>query len=504
MISIKNFVPRVYQQSILETSKQKNTLVCLPTGTGKTKSAILLAVHRLRLFPECKVLVCSPTKPLSNQIYEEFKECTTINPAVINLLTGAKRADERKKLWSCSSVIVATPQTIQSDIEHGRITLEDVCMLCLDECHRSKERFANTVLARYYRTQGKHQRVLALTASPGGTTEKIRGICTNLNIEAVEIRSEEDPELKQYIQEKEAEYVNVELPEVITRVRDKIMGVYKSKVSKLGAFGLRKPAQVVNKKDLLLLQLQLRKDINKGNRAAFTGISIVAQAIKVGHAAELLETQSVMAARNFLEKLKQENTRAAKIIMQDQSIQSAEKDLDALIDNGVKHPKMERVVSIVSKELRRNPSGKAIVFVNFRGTVSEVVDALKGVDHVKPVKLIGQKDGLSQKEQIGVLKKFEDGVYNCLVGTQILEEGLDVKGGAEVAIFYDPGSGSEIRKIQRSGRVGRMKPGKVIFLIAKHTRDEAYFWSAHRKEKKMKQMLYAMKKQQEEQSTLGV
>ena len=34
MIEIKNFKPRLYQESILNTAKDKNTLIVLPTGLG--------------------------------------------------------------------------------------------------------------------------------------------------------------------------------------------------------------------------------------------------------------------------------------------------------------------------------------------------------------------------------------------------------------------------------------------------------------------------------------
>ena len=33
---IKNFTPRLYQETILATAVNKNTLVVLPTGLGKT------------------------------------------------------------------------------------------------------------------------------------------------------------------------------------------------------------------------------------------------------------------------------------------------------------------------------------------------------------------------------------------------------------------------------------------------------------------------------------
>ena len=62
----------------------------------------------------------------------------------------------------------------------------------------------------------------------------------------------------------------------------------------------------------------------------------------------------------------------------------------------------------------------------------------------------------------------------------------------DYAIFYEPVP-SEIRNIQRRGRVARQTTGKVIFLITKGTRDEVYYYAALRKEKKMKGILYDLK-----------
>jgi Fanconi anemia group M protein len=51
-------------------------------------------------------------------------------------------------------------------------------------------------------------------------------------------------------------------------------------------------------------------------------------------------------------------------------------------------------------------------------------------------------------------------------------------------IFYEPVP-SEIRKIQRAGRTARLMKGKLVILMTLKTRDEAYYWAAFNKEKKM-------------------
>ncbi len=51
-------------------------------------------------------------------------------------------------------------------------------------------------------------------------------------------------------------------------------------------------------------------------------------------------------------------------------------------------------------------------------------------------------------------------------------------------IFYEAVP-SEIRLIQRRGRTGRTRPGKMTVLLAEGTIDEAYYWTSRRREEQM-------------------
>ena len=142
------------------------------------------------------------------------------------------------------------------------------------------------------------------------------------------------------------------------------------------------------------------------------------------------------------------------------------------------------------------------MFSHYRDNIELIRKILRNIEDCKPVVLIGQsgEKGLSQKEQIEILKDYEAGVYNCLITSPIGEEGLHIP-SADLAIFYEPVP-SEIRTIQRRGRVGRTKVGKIIFLLTKKTRDEGYYWSAYRKEKKMKNILKEMQNNNNSQRDL--
>ncbi len=483
MFEIKNFTPREYQKKIVENH---NTLIILPTGLGKTKTAIMTAMDRLNSCKNTQILFLTPTKPLASQIRKEFTESTNIEEDFISLLTGIIAPNKRKDIFSKSKVIIATPQTIQKDLENKRISLEDVSLLVIDEAHRSRENFANTKVASFYNKQSQHPRIIALTASPGGSREKIEEICKNLFIEKVEIRDEQHEDVSKYVEKKEIKWIEVELPKEMKNIHKQIKSVYNSRLKELQKLGFNKPLSVINKTDILKLQSQFRREIEKKNQIAFYGVSLTSYLLKIDFLLELLETQGLEAVNRYWDKIKNENSKASKAVTNNVEVKKAIETSEELIKNNLKHPKLLMLKKILNDESKN----KVIVFTNYRDTIEEILNFLKESPEIKPLKLIGQKSGLSQKEQIDIIKKFEKKDYNVLICTSIGEEGLDIL-GASLAIFYDSVP-SEIRAIQRAGRVGRLSAGRIIQLITKDTREQGYYWSAKRKEKTMRSILKKM------------
>jgi Fanconi anemia group M protein len=78
---------------------------------------------------------------------------------------------------------------------------------------------------------------------------------------------------------------------------------------------------------------------------------------------------------------------------------------------------------------------------------------------------------------------FRSGKYRVLIATQIGEEGLDIA-ECNLVVFYD-NVASAIRYIQRRGRTGRRKEGKMVMLIVRDTVDEAYYRVVQRKLKSL-------------------
>lgn len=498
---IKNFVPRLYQETIFGNACMQNTLVVLPTGLGKTNVFIMLAAHRLKQYPNSKILLLGPTRPLIDQYRNVFEKHFEIDKNDMAVFTGFVKPEKRKELWEKSRIIFSTPQGLENDVISNRIKLDDVSLLGFDEAHRATGDYAYVYIAKKYNENAKHARIVALTASPGSEQEKIEEVVNNLYIEGIEIRSDEDNDVKEYIKDVNVTWEKVDFPEEFRRVQKYLIDCFKSKLKAIEEHGLlgniRKDSP--SRKDLLSLQASLQGELAQGNKdfPVLKSLSLAAEAMKVQHAIELLETQSIKALSLYLEDInsqaKTTKTKAVQNLSMDPNFRAAQILTRKLIEEKREHPKLKQLKEVLDKSITSNY--KAIVFTQFRDTASLVADELNNMEKINAELFLGQAKkrnaGFTQKEQIAILDRFKRNEFNVLVSSSVGEEGLDVP-QVDMVVFYEP-IPSAIRQIQRKGRTGRQEKGKVKVLMTKGTRDEIYRWSAHHKEKRMYSALEKVK-----------
>src|SRR3989344_4626275 len=288
---LKNFTPRLYQETILSTAITGNTLVVLPTGMGKTAISMMLAAFRFKQYPSSKIVILAPTRPLVDQHIETFKTFMEIQEDQFAVFTGMVAPEKRAELWKTSKVIFSTPQGLENDIITSRISLEDVSLLVFDEAHRAVGDYSYVFVAKQYQKLAKYPRILALTASPGSDMDKIKEVAKNLCIEQVEVRTDKDPDVKPYIKEIDIEWIKVELPPPFEEIQKFLKEFLKNRTEKLKKWGIlqRKDINFVSKTDLLALQAQLRGRAASGEKdfTLWTAISVLAEIMKVQHGLEL-------------------------------------------------------------------------------------------------------------------------------------------------------------------------------------------------------------------------
>lgn len=486
---------REYQLNIAEEATKRNVLVILPTALGKTVIAILAAAHFLYMYRDKKVLIMAPTRPLVFQHWETFLKFLKIGQEDVEVLTGKTPPAYRMAAWSGNRrLYFATPQVVANDLERG-LRLENFSFLVFDECHRARKNYAYTKVARAYVSQCPYPIILAMTASPGAEREKIEEICKSLFIEHIEIRTEDDPDVLPYISRIKMEFVPVALPPEYEEVKRILREMLDARLKSLAEMGIvRKPPKYIFRSDLLEAGQKIREAISSGRGGALYQAAILqSAALSLYHALELLESQGIYTFRRFVEKLTKSRKRSHRQIVAELRERGL---LDKILKLDVEHPKIKTVEKIVADQLRANPSSRIIVFCQYRDTVNKIVEQLRSLG-IDSEKFIGQAKkeggGMSQDEQRRVLEAFREGKIRVLVATSIGEEGLDIP-TVELVVFYEPVP-SEIRFIQRRGRTGRKRFGRVVILAAEKSIDTAYFWSTKRKLDKMKRLVGQLNKQ---------
>ncbi len=486
MLNEEKLEKRLYQENIVKSAQKGNTLVVAPTALGKTVIAIMLSAKRLEKYPESKILMLSPTRPLVNQHLLKFREFLKIPEEKIVSFSGTVPPEKRAELWKKAKIICSTPQVIENDIISGKYDLKNISLLIFDEAHRAVGDYPYSFIAKEYIKTSRYPLILGLTASPGGEEEKIREVCKNLFIENIEVRTERDKDVRPYIKGIKVEWVRVKLPIEFKKIKDLLEDILKEKIKEIKKLGftINKPS----KKELLKIREEIIKKNGKDFHSALISISLC---INLAHALELLETQGLETLKRYFERLERSKSKTAKKLIEDSRFLRAIRLTENLSEE-FHHPKLEKLIQIIKKEKGK----KIIVFTQYRDSSMKIVDALGKIEGIKPVRFVGQSSrdgdkGLTQKQQLEIIEKFKKGEYNVLVATSVAEEGLDIP-KVDIVIFYEP-IPSEIRSIQRRGRTGRGEMGRVIVLITENTRDEAFYWSSYHKEKKMREILNSIK-----------
>ena len=494
---------RAYQVNIARACLERSTLVVLPTGMGKTVIAAMVIAEVLRQRGG-RILFLAPTKPLVEQHAASMRNVLVVDR--ITLFTGEATAPEdRELLWRENKIIVSTPQVIRNDLRAERISLDDVSLIVFDEAHRAVGDYAYVdVAAAYKDVPGRL--VLGMTASPGSSAEKILEVCGNLGITAVEIRTEYDPDVVPYQHDLRIERIPVEAPDVSKEIRKLLQTVVDEQVARLKKLGFLAGKARLTRKDLLAVGNEARARLDSGVKDGRLYGAMTAQAIamKADHAIELAETQGLGSLRLYFGNMEKDSkTKADVQFLKHAKVREAIQLAEA---TEVEHPKLAKTGWIVRKQFMEKPDSKIIVFAHYRQTADRITQDLARIPSVRPMRFVGQASrgediGLSQKEQVDILEKFRAGEVNVLVATSIGEEGLDIP-QVDLVVFYEPVP-SEIRTIQRRGRTGRSAAGRVIMLVTKDTRDEAYLYSARRKERKMHVELDRLRKELKQKIFVG-
>ena len=499
---------REYQISLFIEAANENTLLVLPTGLGKTLVALLLAVNRLAKFPSHKILFLAPTKPLVEQHFASFADFLNLEEEKFQILTGSVSPDDRETAYDDAQIFFATPQVIRNDILRGLLSLESVSLIIFDECHRATGKYSYVFIANAYKERGENPLILGMSASPGKDKETIEEVMQNLHLTNVAIRTEHDPDVRPYVHKVHEEWIDVDLPEQMEEVNKILTDLLSDIQEKLDEHGfIEYKNSNLSKTQILSITKKLDYKINKTREQdelipLFYLKKVVANAMRISHMNDLLESQGIKPLLDYFDdnydQIKENKaSKSAQELFQSPIMTDIYQTLSECSLNQINHPKMDVLADLCETQINRSPESRILVFAQYRDTINQLVKHLKKIPALRPHRFVGQakkktRKGLTQKEQVELLEEFKKGTYNVLIATSVAEEGLDIA-ECDLVIFFDiiP---SAVRSIQRRGRTGRKKEGKVIFLKTKGTKEDAFYWIERRREKNIQNVLREMQR----------
>ncbi|CAD8200241.1 unnamed protein product [Paramecium octaurelia] len=444
---------RLYQFTIVQSTFYYNTLVCLPTGLGKTFIASMAIINFSRWFPKGKIFFLAPTRPLVAQQHEAMKKFG---------IDGKLSKNDRTYQ---SQIYFSTPQTLDNDLNEELI--QNIVLVVLDEAHKGVGDYAYTNIVKrlLYNT-----RIIALSATPGNNLEQIQQVVANLRIAKIELRDENDPEVVPYLKFKAVEKVVVSFDNC--QILDDLNKQMQPLLNIILGFGI--------------LPVELIRVCSRADIFSYGACFKLREFLTNSHLQFQIGQQNsnkVFEHLSHLHKLSY-----AKKILLEQGIQPYVKYME-LDDVEEVHPKIYKLKEIFKNHFANNQS-KVIVFTNSRDNAQLLCNHINQVENVKASIFVGQASsknqaGMKQKEQLQVIDKFKNEL-NVLVATCIAEEGLDI-GEVDLIICYDSGF-SPIRMIQRMGRTGRKRDGRIIVLLTEGKEAADYEKSVNKYSKLIKEL----------------
>lgn len=474
---------RTYQHTIIQSCLIENTLCSLPTGLGKTFIASVVMLNFYRWFKDAKIIFMAPTKPLVSQQIDACLRITGIPRHDCSVLMGGVKQRDREHEWANKRVFFATPQVVELDLDGEVLDPKTVSLLVVDEAHHTSGKYSYGTVVKKLLDAHQSFRVLGLTATPASKVEGVQSVVQHLLISHLEVKGEQDPDVQQYMHNREEVKINVDLGSDIRDLLSIAGQVLKPTLSMMSSKG------VLHNTDIAKISLfGVKKEIERymfrtkylGPAAQYKYRGIGAVVASIAHATQLLQHQGITQFHDTLKRRHDEEMarkQPTKSYEQAGDIGSILEAAKAIMskEGYLAHPKLNYLGSELNDFFSRAPEGAAtgtcIIFARFRNTVNVIMEYLTKFPQVKPHEFIGQAPsreegggrGMTQKKQQEVISKFRKGVYNTLVATSIAEEGLDI-GQVDLIICYDSNA-SPITSLQRMGRTGRSRDGRVVLLM---------------------------------------
>ncbi|NWT20158.1 DHX58 helicase, partial [Vireo altiloquus] len=493
---------RGYQQEAAAPAlRGRNSIVCLPTGAGKTRVAVHVCRRHLESRRGGKVAVLVNKVHLVDQHTEKEFHALQSTFKVASISGDTSHKAFFASLVKKSDVVICTAQILQNALVsteedmHVELTA-DFSLLVIDECHHThKDAVYNKIMLRYLQRKLRGEQdlpqVLGLTASPGtggatsfeGAIEHILQICANLDTEKIVSVQDEEQHLQSHVPQPKKQYdlcqerVQDPFGEQLKKVMVQIQQ-YMEKPDLPRDFGTQIYEQRIVELEKRAAEMFCRKTrvcalhLRKYNDALLINDTVrmvdAFQCLQQFYSAERDEKDPT---EQFLTTTFEGNRGAwsggdAGCILgagsvPDTPLTCAENrmSLQALTrDQRYENPRLGKLEGILREHFQPQGTSRGIVFTKTRQSAHSLLSWLQTtatLGHIRAAVLTGagysnQTRHMTQNEQQDVIKQFREGALNLLFSTSVAEEGLDIP-ECNIVVRYGLMT-NEIAMMQARGR----------------------------------------------------
>ncbi|KAM3607903.1 uncharacterized protein V6R79_015953 [Siganus canaliculatus] len=507
-----DIVLRDYQMEVAKPALEgKNIIICLPTGSGKTRVAVYITKKHLdgrrAEGQPGKVVVLVNKIPLVEQHYSaEFLPFLKQTYKVERVSGDSQLKISFTEIVKKNDVIICTAQILENYLDRSNkgedegVNLSDLTLIVIDECHHTKKgEVYNHIMMRYLKQKHKNRRlkkdqkrtvalpqILGLTASPGvdGATkmekaeEHILRICANLDASKIMTRS---------------------LGEFKREPRKSVLAIEDRKEDPFGDV-IKKIMQAIHNHAELTPTCDLGSQnyeqwvVQKERKAAADGdqkVRVCAEHLRqYSEGLNLSNTIRMRDSFKFLNEYHNEEIKKKTTPDEEHNIQITvterflfnlfkdnKEELMVLAENPeYENDSLSKLRSKILHEFSSRENARGIIFTKTRRSAIALSQWIqenpKFADiGVKASHVIGGGDQSNVKpmtaaEQKDVLKKFGSGEVNVLIATTVAEEGLDIP-ACNFVIRYGLVT-NEIAMIQAKGR-GRAEDSSYTVVEVKNS-----------------------------------
>uniref|UniRef100_A0A8D3DYG2 RNA helicase n=1 Tax=Scophthalmus maximus TaxID=52904 RepID=A0A8D3DYG2_SCOMX len=503
---------RDYQMDVARPALEgKNIIICLPTGSGKTRVAVYITRKHLdgrrAEGQPGKVVVLVNKIPLVEQHYSaEFLPFLKHSYKVERVSGDCQLKISFTEIVKKNDVIICTAQILENFLERSNkgedegVNLSDLTLIVIDECHHTqKGDVYNHIMMRYLRQKSNNTKlkkeqkepvplpqILGLTASPGvgGATklekaeQHILRICANLDASKIMTRSP-----GKYKKEPRKITLTVE-----DRKEDPFGDVIKNIMNAIHTHAQLSPSCDLGSQNY-------EQWIVEKERKAATGedhkVRVCAEYLrKYSEGLNLSNTIRMCDAFSFLNEYYEKEIKRKTSPDEEQFIQITEterflfnlfkenkEELQRLAENPhYENDSLSKLKSTILHEFSSREEARGIIFTKTRRSAIALSQWIQGNSKcadigVKASYVIGGGaqsvvKPMTSAEQKDVLTKFRNGDVNMLIATTVAEEGLDIP-ACNFVIRYGLVT-NEISMVQAEGR-GRAEDSSYTVVDVKNS-----------------------------------